>query len=166
MPDKSGSHFPKLVRVRCYCQLLKSAILQRSEPTLVHFDTFSTLLTLLTACHLRDFHFPLLKTKRSDINVKSMNDQNSPVANAFQKHALESVLMDDPLVHSCATFSCRVRCVKDCLDHVLLKGVLTQLDCILCYLCLFLRYIAAMFFVTWKCHHTSSNTTTVDKRIK
>ena len=36
MPDKSGSHFPKLVTVRqCYCRLLKSArcaILRKSEP--------------------------------------------------------------------------------------------------------------------------------------
>ena len=130
MPDKSGSHFPKLVTVRqCYCRLLKSArcaILRKSEPksrlTLAvstsHFPhTFDCLSTRMPS--ERDIHFSLslLKTKRT--NWTRWIGLLSPVANAFQKHALQSVLVDDPFVHSCATLPCRVRCVKDCLDNVL-----------------------------------------------
>ena len=63
-----------------------------------------------------------------------------PIANAFQKHALQSVLMDNPLVNSCAALSRRVRCVKDCLDDVLFVFVFWRMyylylffgGCIIC----------------------------------
>ena len=74
MPDKSGSHFPKLVKqyTHCCCHLRKSAISGKSEPSLVwlwQLPRFPTLATLWTAacqlnCNVRDMHF-LIKTNRT-----------------------------------------------------------------------------------------------------
>ena len=84
-----------------------------------------TLATLLTACqpecHRRDIPFILSLENKENIcliTLRLKDGLDSPIANAFQKHALESMLVNNPLVHSCTTLPCCVRCVENCLDNV------------------------------------------------
>ena len=173
MPDKSGSHFPKLVTVHCYCQLFwKVHGVQFREiggkAGLLWQFPLPTLATLLTACqpeyHRRDVHFLLSRKQREHLlncpeNIFRLKDGlDSPIANAFQKHALESMLVNNPLVHSCTTLPCCVRCVENCLDNV---SIVVCINCFGIEMDTVVHWSHAVF-ATWKCHRTSLNTTTAN----
>ena len=190
MPDKSGSHFPKLVTVRqCYCRLLKSArcaILQKSEPksrlTLAvstsHFPhTFDCLSTRMPSERHPFFSLSLEnKENKLQINITSLT-----CCKCFPKtctsvraggRSFRTQLRDAPV--SC---SLHQRLPGQGIICIFYMYLLLRLPgrCIICiffqlYPSLFLRFTVVhcfhIVFAAWKCHRTSLNMTTVNLRMK